>query len=94
MKLVGASWGFIRRPFLRRAMTIGLLASFIAIAALGGMLYALMCYEPDITTIVTWREMAITAASVVIFGVVITAICANISVTRFLKMKAGELYKI
>lgn len=94
MKLVGASWGFIRRPFLRRAMTIGMVASIIAIAALGGMLYALMCYEPDITTIVTWREMAITAASVVVFGVVITAICANISVTKFLKMKAGELYKI
>jgi len=43
---------------------------------------------------VTWREMTITAVSVVAFGIIITAICASISVNRFLKMKAGELYKI
>lgn len=94
MKLVGASWGFIRRPFLRRAVCIGLLASVIAIAVLGAMVYALICYAPDIVAIVTWKEMAVTAGSVVVFGIVITAVCANISVTKFLKMKAGDLYKI
>lgn len=94
MKLVGASWGFIRRPFLRRAMLIGLLASVIAIAVLGGMIYALVCYEPDLMTIVSWQDMAVTAGAVVVFGVIITAICANVSVTQFLKMKAGDLYKI
>ncbi len=94
MKLVGASWGFIRRPFLRRAVCIGLLASVIAIAVLGAMVYALICYAPDIVAIVTWKEMVITAASVVVFGIVITAVCANISVTKFLKMKACDLYKI
>ena len=30
MKLVGASWAFIRRPFLRRNFWIGVLAAFIA----------------------------------------------------------------
>ena len=94
MKLVGASWGFIRRPFLRRAVFIGLLASVIAIAVLAAMCYALICYEPDIVAIVSWKEMAVTAASVVLFGIIITAVCANISVTQSLKMKAGDLYKV
>ena len=94
MKLVGASWGFIRRPFVSRAVVIGLVASLFAIAALGGMSYALVCYEPDIVTIVSWQDLAITALAVVVFGIVITSICANISVNKFLKMKAGDLYKI
>lgn len=35
MKLVGASWGFIRRPFLKRSIVIGLVASLIACAVFG-----------------------------------------------------------
>ena len=58
------------------------------------MAYALVCYEPDIVTIVSWQDLAITALAVVVFGIVITAICANISVNKFLRMKAGDLYKI
>ena len=94
MKLVGASWGFIRGPFIRRAVLTGLLAALLAIIVLGGCMYALYRYEPEILNIVTWREMTITAVSVVAFGIIITAICASISVNRFLKMKAGDLYKI
>lgn len=94
MKLVGASWGFIRRPFVTRAIVIGLLAAIIALTVLAGGVYALYNYEPDTITIVTWQVMAITGASVFLFGIIITAICSNISVNKFLKMKAGDLYKI
>ena len=94
MKLVGASWSFIRRPFIRRAVFTGLLAALLAIVVLGGGVYALYRYEPEILNVVTWREMAITAGAVVLFGIIITALCANISVNKFLKMKAGELYNI
>lgn len=94
MKLVGASWSFIRGPFIRRAVFTGLLAALLAIVVLGGGIYALYRYEPEILKVVTWREMAITAGAVVLFGIIITALCANISVNKFLKMKAGELYNI
>lgn len=94
MKLVGASWSFIRRPFVNRTICIGIVAALLACIVLAICIYALYRFEPDIVTIVTWKEMAITAASVFFFGIVITAICANISVNKFLKMKASELYKI
>lgn len=94
MKLVGASWGFIRAPFVRRYMALGLLASLIACCALGGAIYTLYMYEPDILEVITWEVLAITAGVVVFFGLFITAICSTISVNKFLRMKAGDLYKI
>ncbi len=94
MKLVGASWGFIRKPFITDAVLVGLIAALLSCVILGCGLYALYWYEPAVLTILSWREMVITGASVFLFGMVITAICASISVNKFLKMKAGELYKI
>lgn len=94
MKLVGASWGFIRRPFMRRAFVIGVVAALLACAALGGGVYALYNYEPSIETVITWKELAVTGAAVVVFGIVITLLCSYFAVNRFLKMTAGELYKI
>ena len=94
MKLVGASWGFIRRPFLRNAIGIGLLAAVLACGVLGGGAYLLYTYEPSIVAVVTWRELAITGVAVFVFGIVITTLCSCISVNKFLRMSAGDLYKI
>lgn len=94
MKLVGASWGFIRKPFMKQALLVGVIAALIAIAVLGGCMYALYYYEPNIISIITWREPTITAVAVLLFGIIITAACSYISVNKFLRMSAGELYKI
>lgn len=94
MKLVGASWGFIRKPFMKQALLVGVIAALIAIVVLGGCMYALYYYEPNIISIITWRELTITAVAVLLFGIIITAACSYISVNKFLRMSAGELYKI
>ena len=92
MKLVGASWGFIRRPFMRQALAAGIIAALLAIAVLGAGVYALYNYEPNIQNIITWRELVITAVAVMLFGIIITSICSWISVGKILKMSAGEIY--
>ena len=94
MKLVGASWGFIRRPFLRDALRVGLIAAFLACVVLGGSVWMLYQYEPALTEIITWQVLAVTAVSVFVFGLFITLLCSYISVNRFLRMRARELYKI
>ena len=94
MKLVGASWGFIRGPFVRNAVGLGLLAAVLADAALAGGVYALYCYEPDVVVVLTWQVMAITGGAVLAFGILITLVCSWLSVNKFLRMKAGDLYKI
>ena len=94
MKLVGASWGFIRRPFVMQAVGIGVVAALLAIGILGGCIYALSRYEEGLFNVVTWDVLTVTGGSILLFGVLITALCAGISVNKFLRMKAGELYKI
>lgn len=92
MKLVGASWSFIRRPFLMRNVWVGMLAGAAADAALIGLAYALVKYEPDLLSVITPGVMIVVMVSVFIFGVVITSLCALISINRYLRMKTNELY--
>ena len=94
MKLVGASWGFIREPFLKRAVGQGFVSALIALVILGSGVYGLYQYEPEMQKFLTWEELAITAGTVLLFGVLITTLCAWGSVNKFLRMKAGDLYKI
>ena len=94
MKLVGASWNFIRAPFLRRAVLEGLVSALLAIAVLGGGICFLYDYEPDITKVLSWDALVITAFVMLAFGVIIATFCSWLSVNKFLRMKAGDLYKI
>ena len=94
MKLVGASWGFIRRPFVKQAVWIGVIAAILANIVLGACIYGLYLKQPGVEEVVTWQVLAITAVAVLLFGIVITALCAWLAVNKFLKMTAGELYKI
>jgi cell division transport system permease protein len=52
MKLVGATWGFIRQPFLLRAILHGLYAAIIAIAMLVGLIYLAKTEMPEIVEII------------------------------------------
>lgn len=94
MKLVGASWSFIRKPFLTMAVLEGLLASFIADAVLAGIMYALYDFENDITEVVTWEILAITGAAVLVFGILISTVCVYFSVNRYLRMPAWKMYRV
>ena len=94
MKLVGASWGFIRRPFLLRNMWIGILAGLLADAILMAMASMLVKYEPELIEIVTPQTMLIVMTSVFMFGLAITSFCAYISINKYLRMKASALYYI
>ena len=47
-----------------------------------------------VLVVLTWQVMAITGVSVLLFGLLITLFCSWLSVNKFLRMKAGDLYKI
>ena len=99
MKLVGASWGFIRGPFLRKNVWSGILAAIVlagmlADAILMGTAYWAVTYEQELLQVITPEVMLIVCASVLVFGIVITWLCAYFSMNKYLRMKANSLYYI
>lgn len=94
MKLVGASWGFIRRPFLRRNFWIGVLAAGLADGLLWAAATWLVEQEPELIKVITPEVMLLVSVAVLAFGVLITWLCAFFSVNKYLRMKAGALYRI
>ena len=92
MKLVGASWGFIRRPFITRNLWIGILSGAVANAILTASAYTAVKYEPELLAIVSPKSIMIVAAAVMVFGMIITTLCAYISINKYLRMKISELY--
>ena len=94
MKLVGATWGFIRRPFIVQNMWIGALSGLFANIILGSMLYVIATREPAIVTLLSIEHLALVALGTMLFGVTITVLCAFLSVNRFLRMRGNDLYFI
>ena len=94
MKLVGASYGFIRRPYMWRMLLVGLLSSVFACIILSAGLYALYSFEEEIKDIINQEMMVLVAVAVFVLGLLISLVCGFVSVNRFLRMKAGDLYKI
>ena len=92
MKLVGAKWSFIRRPFLANGFLLGLVSAFIADAAILGGIYWASRYDSSVLQYVTEQNIIITAASVLVIGLLLTTVCTYFSVTHCLKMRESELY--
>ncbi len=90
MKLIGARWGFIRRPFLINAMGMGLLAGILADGVIFGGIYALMSWDEGVASLISPAIIALTLGSVLLTGIVLTLVCAFFSVNRHLYMSRDE----
>ena len=94
MKLVGATWGFIRRPFIVRNMYIGLFSGILANIILGVGVYFIIQREPGAIAVLSAESLIAVACAVILFGLTITILCAYTSVNRFLRMRGNDLYFI
>lgn len=93
MKLVGASWNFIRRPFMMRSLGIGIISTIVADGILISLIQWMLRYDADLSLFITQRNIIVMASGVLCFALAITLLCTYISVTRFLKMREHDLYK-
>ncbi len=94
MKLVGARWSFIRRPFLSRSFWIGLTSAILANGVLLTGIHLFLRYDPVLENIITLNIVLIMAGAVFLAGILLTLTSSYLSINKFLKMKAGELHEM
>jgi len=92
MQLVGATKGFIRRPFIYRGMLQGIIAAIIAMGLLTGSVYFMQKEFDEIITLQDVEILGILYAGVLIVGVFISWISTLFAVNRYLKIKVDKLY--
>ena len=93
MKIIGARWNFIRRPFMLRSLRIGLISAAIATLFLLVAVQWAISIEASLAQFIPTRNVLIMVACIFAFAMVITLTCTFISVTHFLKMQERDLYR-
>jgi cell division transport system permease protein len=93
MQLVGATKGFIRKPFLLYGIWHGLLGALIATIILVGTLYLAYQQVPDLVVLQNYVEFGIIFAGVVLLGIFISGFSTFLAVNRFLRLKIYQLYR-
>ncbi len=94
MQLVGATNGFIRRPFVVNNMLSGFFAGLISAAIMAIALTAAPgAGFGDIADYISWTTYGIVAVGMVTIGVLICAIAAWGATSRYLGKDYGELFK-
>ena len=93
MKLVGASWGFIRRPFLIRSLWMALIAAAVADALLLIFVRAVLGYDPALSQLITTENVCIMLASVLVLGLAIMLLCTYLSVNHFIKLNEHQMWE-
>ena len=93
MNLVGASWSFIRRPFMLRSLWIGLIAAILADAILVGLVQLLYGYDETLRHYITLTNLGIMSGCVLVCGLALTLLCTYFSVSHFLRIREEKMYK-
>jgi cell division transport system permease protein len=93
MQLVGATKGFIRKPFLLYGIWHGLLGGLIAIMILIGTLYFADKQVPDLIILQNYTEFGIVFIVVVGLGIFISGFSTFLAVNKFLRLKIYDLYR-
>ncbi|HOY32504.1 MAG TPA: permease-like cell division protein FtsX [Bacteroidales bacterium] len=92
MQLVGATEGFIRKPFLTVSIIHGLISSFIAIGMLVLVIYISRKEIPEIISLQSLDLFLILFVFVILIGFIISLISTFIAVRKYLKLNIDYLY--
>lgn len=92
MKLVGATKGFIRKPFLVSAVLQGVVSSLVALAFLALLLVLLKRSFAQLFEVFSAMTLAATAVTVLVCGILICVVSTYFVVGKLVSMDKDELY--
>lgn len=92
MQLVGATKGFIRRPFVIKGIIQGIYAGIISVALLVGLLYLAQREIPELLFLQDEQLIAILFGFVILLGILISWFSTFLAVRKYLRLKTDDLY--
>lgn len=92
MQLVGATKGFIRKPFLIKSLLHGFYSGIISIILLAGIIYLIHQRFPEFGQLSDISILGMLFGGVVVFGFLLSGFSTYIAVNRYLHMHIDELY--
>jgi cell division transport system permease protein len=92
MQLVGATKGFIQKPFIVRGIVNGVISSILAIGLLMLVVYFALQEVPELLQVENLLMYIILVSSVLISGILISWFSTYFAVRKFLRMKTDYLY--
>jgi cell division transport system permease protein len=92
MQMVGATKGFIRRPFIWQNVKLGLIGAIIALAGMAGVLYYLNKTFPQLDLLGDKKILAMIFGGVFLAGIIISWLSTFFATQRFLNLRTDELY--
>ena len=94
MKLVGATPGFIRKPFVWYNVVSGIFASILAILLLTGALYYLQNELSGFIQLLDIKTLICLYAGVLVMGIILSILATVVAVNKYLRMRVDKLYYI
>ena len=93
MQLVGATKGFIRKPYIVSGMIHGLLGGIVAILLLLSTLYIAKTEMPELAMLQNYVEFGVLFAAIILMGIIISFFSTYFAVNKYLNQHIDDLYK-
>lgn len=92
MQMVGATKGFIRKPFIWRSIKLGIVGAILALIGLAVIVYYLDKYIPSLNFLDDYITLLYIAGGVIVSAFIITMVSTFFATQRFLNLQTDELY--
>jgi cell division transport system permease protein len=92
MQMVGATKGFIRKPFIITGIKLGIYGALIAIVGLFILGIYFEKQIPGLNFTKQWDIMLLVFGGVLILGIIISGLSTYFATRRFLNLRTEELY--
>ena len=92
MQLVGARKRFIRGPFIRTYLVLGIISAFIACVGVWALVLNLQTYLPGIDMLMDQQTLLMSFSGVFLLSMFISSISARLATQRYLNLKTQSLY--
>ena len=92
MQLVGATHGFIRRPFILKGILQGILGAFMAIVFLSAVIYFSQREFPELVNFQDINMFLLLFGIVILLGIILAWLSNYFAVRKYIRLKSDYLY--